>query len=149
MHVLTWREVDFASVAVAGLIAGYVMAFAGLWAGTVPGLVAIDIADIGRRYLASDRAAAWLVGLGSHLANSLLLVLLWAAVIAPNLSWPRVLQGFVWGEVLAVGFHSILIAPASGLGLLGWKTGNARFVLTSLLLHGFWGVLVGAIYVPR
>jgi hypothetical protein len=48
MEILTWREVDFAGVVLAGLVAGYVMAIAGLWAGTVPGLVAIDIADFGR-----------------------------------------------------------------------------------------------------
>ncbi len=43
LHFLSWREVDFAGVVVAGLIGGYVMALAGLWAGRVPGLVAVDI----------------------------------------------------------------------------------------------------------
>lgn len=45
------------------------MALAGLWAGGVPGLVGIDIADFGRRYMASDRPSAWLMGSVSHLIN--------------------------------------------------------------------------------
>ncbi len=58
MEVFSWREVDFAGIVLAGLIAGYVMALAGLWAGGVPGLTAIDIADFGRRYMISDRPSA-------------------------------------------------------------------------------------------
>ena len=58
MEVLSWREIDLASVTLAGLAAGYAMALVGLWAGRVPGLVAIDIADFGRRYMVSDRASA-------------------------------------------------------------------------------------------
>jgi hypothetical protein len=30
VHALSWREVDFAGVVLSGLIAGYVMALAGL-----------------------------------------------------------------------------------------------------------------------
>src|SRR5512146_1330069 len=100
MHFLTWREVDFAGVVLAGLSAGYVMAIAGIWAGRVPGLVAFDLADIGRRYIVSDRPSAWLFGLASHLANSVLLVLLWAMVILPNLAWPLIASGIAWGVVL-------------------------------------------------
>src|SRR5918996_6530501 len=122
MEILTWRELDFASVVLAGLVAGYVMAIAGLWAGSVPGLVALDIADFGRRYMTSDRPSAWLLGLASHLVNSILLVLVWASVIEPNLSWPRVLEGLVWGELLALTLAGALVAPVSGLGFMGWKT---------------------------
>jgi hypothetical protein len=62
VHVLSWREVDFTGIVLAGLIAGYGMAIAGLWAGDVPGLAAIDIADFGRRWMVSDRPSAWLLG---------------------------------------------------------------------------------------
>jgi hypothetical protein len=89
MPVLPWREVNLSGVVLAGLAAGYLMALAGLWAGRVPGLVAIDIADYGRRYMISDRPSAWLPGLASHLANSVLLVLFWAMLIEPNVHWPR------------------------------------------------------------
>src|SRR5918994_6555358 len=118
MEVLTWREVDFAGVVLAGLVAGYVMAIAGLWAGSVPGLAAVDIADFGRRYMASDRPSAWLLGLASHLVNSVLLVFAWASVIEPNLSWPRPIEGLVWGLVLAVTLAGALVAPMSGLGFM-------------------------------
>jgi hypothetical protein len=148
MELLTWREVDFASVVLVGLIAGYLMALAGLWAGAVPGMVAFDIADFGRRYMVSDRPSAWLLGMVSHLANSILLVLLWAAVLVPNLpSWPRPLLGLLYGEVLAFSLAGALIVPLSGLGYLGRKTGNPRMAITVILLHALWGLVVGALYV--
>jgi hypothetical protein len=113
------------------------------------GLVAVDIADFGRRYMVSDRPAAWFLGFASHLANSVLLVLLWACLIEPNLSWPRWLEGAVYGEFHAIFLAGSLVAPMAGLGFLGRRTGNASFALTSLLIHLVWGLLVGAIYVPR
>lgn len=54
MDSLSWRELDVGSVALAGLISGYLMALTGLWASRLPGLVAIDIAKYGRRYMVSD-----------------------------------------------------------------------------------------------
>jgi hypothetical protein len=56
MEVLSWREVDFGGVVLAGLAAGYVMALVGLWSARVPGFVAVDIADFGRRYMVSPRS---------------------------------------------------------------------------------------------
>lgn len=134
---------------IAGLIAGYVMAIAGLWAGRLPGLVAVDIADFGRRYMVSDRPSAWLFGLASHLANSVILTLLWASAVEPNLAWPRWLEGTAFGLALAVTLAGALVAPMAGLGLMGRKTGGASFALSSLLVHAIWGLLVGLIYVPR
>lgn len=148
MTLLSWREVDFASVVLAGLAAGYVMKLAGLWAGAIRGLATVDIADFGRRYMVADRPSAWLLGLATHLANSVLLVLVWAMAIEPNLSWPRPLVGLAWGELLAVGFAGALVAPLTGLGVLARKTGNSRYALTSLLPHAVWGLLVGFLYVP-
>ena len=63
VDTLTWRQVDFGSVVLAGVVGGYLMALVGLWAGRVPGLVAIDVADHGRKYMVSDRSSAWLIGL--------------------------------------------------------------------------------------
>ena len=146
--VLSWRDADFGGVVLAGLIAGYVMAIAGLWAGRIPGLVAVDIADFGRRYMVSDRPSAWLFGLASHLVNSVILAFLWATAIEPNLSWPRWLEGAAFGVVLAMTLAGALVAPMSGLGFMGRKTGGAGFAATSILVHVVWGALVGAIYVP-
>jgi len=147
--LLSWREVDFAGVVVAGLISGYLMAIAGLWAGPVPGLAAVDIADFGRRYMVSDRPSAWLFGLASHLVNSVILVFVWASVVVPNLSWPRWLAGVAFGVALAVALAGALVAPMAGLGFMGRKSGGSRFALTNVLVHVVWGVLVGLIYVPR
>ncbi len=59
-------------------------------------------------------------------------------MIEPNLSWPRPLEGLVWGMILAVVLAGVLVAPASGLGVMGWKTGDVRFATTSVLSPGFW-----------
>jgi hypothetical protein len=147
--VHSWREVDFAGVVLAGLIAGYIMAVAGLWAGRVPGLVAVDIADFGRRYMVSDRPSAWMLGLASHLANSVILTFVWAAVLEPNSSWPRWIEGAAFGLVLALTLAGALVAPMSGLGFMGRKTGGPSFAMTSALVHLVWGAAIGLIYVPR
>src|SRR5579884_2942349 len=149
MQVVSWHQVDLAGVVLAGLIAGYIMALAGLWAGAVPGLVAFDIADFGRRYMVSDRPSAWLLGFASHLVNSILLVLLWALLLVPNLPWPRPLIGIAWGLFLALVLAGGLIAPLSGLGFLGRKAGGVRFAATTLLLHALWGLLIGLLYTGR
>ncbi len=149
MVLLNWREIDLGGVVLAGLVAGYLMALAGLWAGRVPGLAAIDIADFGRRYIVSDRPSAWLVGLGSHLVNSVLLTWVWAAVVEPNLSWSRWLEGAAFALFLALFLAGVLVAPLSGLGFLGRKTGSPAFALTNILIHVAWGILIGWIYVPR
>lgn len=149
MEALSWREVDFPSIVLTGLIAGYVMAVAGLWAGRIPGLAALDIADFGRRYMVSDRPSAWLFGLGSHLINSILLVFFWASLIEPNFDWPRIIEGWLWGLFLFLTLAGSLVAPMSGLGFMGTKTGTRQFAATSFLMHSLWGVLLGVIYTPR
>jgi hypothetical protein len=148
VDTLTWHEIDFAGVVVAGVVGGYLMALVGLWAGRIPGLVAIDIADHGRRYMVSDRSSAWLLGLLSHLLNSVLLVMVWAMVILPNLSIHRVVAGLLWGVFLAVVLAGGLVGPLSGIGFMGLKTASSRFALTNLLMHTVWGLVIGALYVP-
>jgi hypothetical protein len=150
MTVLSWREVDFAGVVLAGLIAGYVMTLAGLWAGRFPGMSSIDIADFGRRYMVSDRPSAWFFGLASHLANSVILALVWAAVVEPNLAWPKPLAGIAFGILLAIVLAGVLVAPMAGLGFMGRKTGGSGFARTNLAIHIVWGAVVGLVYTrPR
>lgn len=148
MEALSWRELDFSGVVLAGLIGGYLMAIAGLWTGRIPGLTAIDIADFGRRYIVSDRPSAWYFGMASHLANSVIFVLVWSALIEPNLPWPRPLSGLLWGEFLAMFLAGGLVAPLSGLGFMGQRTGNFGFAITNILLHAIWGISIGLIYTP-
>lgn len=148
MTLLSWREVDFPGVVLAGVTAGYVMAIAGLWAGRIPGLAAVDIADFGRRYMVSDRPSAWFFGMASHLMNSVILALLWATWVEPNLSWPRWLEGAGFGLVLAATLAGALVAPMAGIGFMGRKTGGPSFALTNLFVHILWGALLGVLYVP-
>ena len=148
-EILTWRQVDLGGVVLAGLVAGYAMALAGLWAGRVPGLVAVDIADFGRRYVVADRPSAWFFGMASHLANSVILVLAWAMVVEPTFDAPRWIEGIGFGLFLAFTLAGALIAPMTGLGFLGWRTGSPSFAITNVAVHLLWGVLVGALYVPR
>src|SRR5262245_37537370 len=148
MTALNIEQVNLPGVAITGLISGYVMALVGLWAGRMPGLVAVDIADFGRRYIVSDRPSAWMIGFASHLVNSVLLTLVWASVIVPNLHWPRPVAGAAFGLVLSLTLAGLLVAPMSGLGVLGARTGSASFAITGVLVHLVWGVLIGLLYVP-
>jgi hypothetical protein len=59
-----------------------------------------------------------------------------------------VLEGLVWGELLGLTLAGALLAPLTGIGFLGYKTGNARFAATNLLMHAVWGIVVGLLYVP-
>lgn len=149
MLLLSWRAVDFPGVIVAGVLAGYVMSIAGLWAGRVPGFAAMDIADFGRRYMVSDRPSAWLFGFVSHLANSVILTFAWAAVVEPNLQWPRWLEGVAFAGGLALVLAGALVAPLHGLGFMGRRIGGLAFARTNVAVHFIWGVLIGLIYVPR
>ena len=111
------------------------MALADSGLSRVPGLVAIDIADYGRRYMISDRPSAWLLELALHLGNSVLLVLFWAMLIEPNVHGHG-----PWSDSPGVKRSPSrspvsLVAPRSSLGFMGWRTGSARFALTNLLLH--------------
>jgi hypothetical protein len=99
--------------------------------------------------MVSDRPSAWLLGLASHLVNSVLLVFAWAGLIRPNLSWPGPIAGLAWGLLLSVALAGALVAPMSGLGFMGRRTGGSRFALTNVLVHALWGLLVGLLYVPR
>jgi hypothetical protein len=146
---LSLHEIDLASLVIAALVAGYLMALAGLWAGRVPGFVAVDIADFGRRYMVSDRPSAWVLGAVSHLVNSVIFALAWAMAIEPNLHWWRPLEAILWGECLALGLAGGLIAPMASLGFLGWKTGGPKFAITTVMLHALWGFALGLLYVPR
>jgi hypothetical protein len=148
MEFLSWREVDFAAVILAGVAAGYVMAIGGLWVGRIPGFVAVDIADFGRRYMVSDRPSAWLLGFVSHLTNSVLLVLVWTMAVLPNVALTPLLAGLLWGEVLAIGLAGLLVGPLSGMGPFGMKGAGKGFVLTNLLIHAVWGLIVGGLYTP-
>ena len=149
MTFLSWRDVDFAAVVLSGLAAGYLMALVGLWAGRVPGLIAIDIADFGRRYMVSDRPSAWLLGLASHLANSILLVLVFAAVIQPNFGLHAVLLGVLWGVFLAIALAGLIVSSLAGMGAMGLRAGGPRLLLTNLAMHTAWGLVVGLLYTPR
>ena len=53
--------------------------------------------------------------MASHLANSVILVLIWASVVEPNLDWPRWLEGLVWGEALGLVLAGGLVSPMAGL----------------------------------
>ena len=70
-------------------------------------------------------------------------------VVEPNLGIHRVLAGLVWGEVLAVVLAGGLVGALSGIGFMGLKTANVRFALTNVLMHTVWGLVIGALYVPR
>lgn len=148
MRSLEWNQIDLGRVVFAGLVSGYVMAIVGLWSGRIAGLISVDIADMGRRYIVSDRSSAWFFCLASHLVNSVLLVFVWAKVIAPNLPVSFYGSAVIWGLALCLVLANGLVAPMSGMGIMGHKTGDHRFALTNIILHIVWGATIGFLYTP-
>ncbi|OFZ55943.1 MAG: hypothetical protein A2428_03795 [Bdellovibrionales bacterium RIFOXYC1_FULL_54_43] len=152
MQILSWREIDFGAVVLSGLVGGYAMALAGLWAGKIPGFVAFDIADFGRRYMVSDRPSAWFFGMASHLANSVAFVLVFACFIVPSFQQANSphsagLLAMGWSLFLATGLAGSLVSPLAGLGFMG-RRGGIRFAATNILVHIVWGLVIWFIYVP-
>jgi hypothetical protein len=138
----------------AGFVGGYVMLLASYWLEAIFGVSELNFAIAGLRYVAGGRQGWWLVGIIFHLIDSMLLGLLFAAVIYRRSRRLRREFGPFWGTVVAgiafaVGVWLILAMllamPFMGSGPFAWKTGSPRPAVASLAVHVIFGSLLGAI----
>ena len=141
--------------AFAGFTGGYVMALAGYWMEAVLGISELDFAHAGLRYVSGGKQGWWVVGILFHLIDSVLLGILYAAVVNRRLMWLEKVFGRFWGSIVAgIAFAlgvwlvlAMLIAmPFIGVGAFGRNTGSARPAIASLGLHLIFGSLLGFIY---
>ena len=68
--------------------------------------------------------------------------------IVPNCPIPIFISAILWGVFLALTLSGGFVAPMSGMGVMGHKTGNHRFALTNIILHLVWGAFIGTLYSP-
>lgn len=152
-------ECDLRRAAFAGFVAGYVMALAGYWIEAVLGVSEIDVAHAGLRYVSGGRSGWWIIGIIFHLIDSVLLGLLFGAIVYPRLARPFARRFGPFGSHVAAALAfagavwlilDMLIAmPFMGAGIFGRRTGSPRPALASLALHGIFGMLLGAIHGVR
>jgi hypothetical protein len=137
----------------AGAAAAYLQALAGYWLEGVWGLPRLDLAEGGKRYLGGEKTGWWTVGILAHICNGALLGLLYAGAVYPwaagggAVPW-RLLAGVGYGLGVWAIVLNLLVFPLAGAGIFGWRSGNPRLPLATLLLHAIYGLVLGAIYHP-
>lgn len=150
------RECHLERAAFAGFVAGYLMALAGYWIEAVLGISEIDVAHAGLRYVSGGRSGWWIVGIIFHLIDSVLLGLLFGAVVYPRWSErlrPRfgpfrshLAAALAYAGVVWLVLDMLIAMPFMGAGPFGRRTGSVRPALASLALHGVFGTVLGAIH---
>jgi uncharacterized membrane protein YagU involved in acid resistance len=140
-------EISFLRLVVAGLIAGYVMAFVGYWMEGFLRLPRVDLTEQAIIYLDDDRPDRWWVGMLVHEVNSVLFALLYAALF--DAYWPG------WGWLRGLAFGALLWLGVSLVVMIG-KVGGAKnfqampltisYLGANLLLHLIYGSVLGALY---
>jgi|GEM_PF-3370111 len=144
--------------AFAGFASGYVMALAGYWIEAVLGVSNLDIAHAGLRYVSGEKQGWWIVGIIFHLIDSVLLGVLYAAVVYRHLRRLEKHLGRFWGSLtagmafaVAVWFFLAMLfaMPFMGAGVFGRNTGSPRPAVASLGMHLLFGSFLGFIYGNR
>jgi hypothetical protein len=146
---------NLARAAFGGFTGGYLMMISGYWLEAVTGTSDVSLAHSELPYATGNRPGGWYVGIIFQFIDSILLGLLYGAVVQPTLRRSTRKLGQPWGGVasgilFAIGVWStlsMLIAmPLMGAGIFGWRTGSPRPAVASLLLHFVFGFFLGIIY---
>lgn len=152
-----WNHVDFWLAAFAGFTAGYIMALASYWLETVFGMVRLDFGHTGLRYVGGEKPGWWAVGITFHLIDSVLIGIVYAALVWPLLSlagipttevWGGLMAGVLYGVVVWFALAMLVAMPMMGAGVFGFRTGSWRLAVASLGLHLLFGAVLGLIYWP-
>jgi len=139
MSQKTINGINFKSLVAAGFIAGYLMYFIDHWFGGIFGLFG---------FFPGTKDPWWML---QHHIDSIIIALLfaWPLVysVLPGRGW---LKGTIFGLLWGIGFIIVsLIAGALGAKIFSQIPFNAYIVITSLLLHIFYGFFLGLLYVPE
>jgi uncharacterized membrane protein YagU involved in acid resistance len=102
---------------------------------------AMDIAAM----LGSMMGGSWALGMMAHLVSGIVVFpLIYILGVAPRLPGAPWLRGIVWGIVLWL-FAQLVMLPAMGSGFFGAKAGGMPSVISALLGHLVYGVVLGAV----
>lgn len=142
-------EINFWSVLISGLLAGYVMAFVGYWMEGVLGLPRYDVTLGGTVFLGQDRPGRWTLGFLVHEIDAVIFALIYAGFLYNILPGADYLKGLIFGVVLTVGIF-VLATIGSVLGGKVFKAipNKPKDLLASLLLRVVYGVVLGLLYTP-
>ena len=86
-------EINFWSVLISGLIAGYVMAFVGYWMEGVFGLPRYDVTLGGTVFLGQDKPGRWTLGFLVHEMDAVIFAIIYAGFLYDILPGADYLKG--------------------------------------------------------
>jgi len=142
--------VNFASILVAGLGAGYGMAFCGYWMEGVFGLPKIDLRDLGGIYEGGTGANAWWTGVLANFAESVLIAVGFAALVYSRLPGPGWVRGVIFGALLWLAGFLVTVAGKLVHGKVFQRfTLTPSYIAGNLLQHLVFGVILGSMYSPQ
>lgn len=136
----------FILTAGAGLLATYALIITALWAPRV-GLPRIDfsraMADLYWADSFDGRGPYWM-GFAIIHVNGIIFALVYATEIGAMMpaAWPGVVKGAVWGEILYI-FAELVFVPIFLRGGIFSVKAHKMAWLTSFIVHGAWGCIVG------
>ncbi|MBM2809872.1 MAG: hypothetical protein HW416_631 [Chloroflexi bacterium] len=81
------------------------------------------------------------LGLVLHLANGVLLALVYAIFLGPLIPGDYWLRGLIYGAGLWL-FMMVAVLPAMGDGFFGWKTSRSM-IPSALVVHLVYGLVLG------
>lgn len=139
---MTVRGLNFKSIAFAGIAAAYVMYFVDTWfAGTLGLFGAMPLGKAGE--------AAWFGNMLTHHFDGILFGIVFALLCYSWLPGSGWLKGLIFGVILWLVI-SILTFVAGALGAAMFKEMKitAAGVISNLLIHVIYGVVLGVLYVP-
>jgi len=138
MNSRTIKGINFKSIVAAGFVGGYVMYFIDHWFAGFLGLFGM---------FPGTENAWWML---EHHIDGIIFALIfaWPVVynILPGGGW---LKGLVFGIAWTILYSiAAMIAGAAGAQMFQGMPMTAAIIVSSFLLHGIWGLLVGALYNP-
>jgi hypothetical protein len=146
-------DLDVGWAALAGFAAGYVMALGAYWGEGLFGLPRLDFGHTGIKYLGGEKPGFWIVGILFHLVDSVLLGLLYAVAVYPNIEQGSIpagaVAGLAYGGVLWLVLAMLIVMPLMGSGPFAIRTRSWKPAAASLVLHLAFGAILGGVYVPR
>lgn len=133
----------FWKTVVAGLIATYAMTMTGFWQSGL-GLPAVDVAAM----LAGNMTAAHpgmpyslVAGNVAHLANGVLLALVWVAFLQERVPGNWIVQGVVYAVITELVAVVVVVPLAAGVGIFFANTpAPGRMLLASAVPHLAYGL---------
>lgn len=142
-------EISFWSVLIAGLLAGYVMAFVGYWMEGILGLPRYDVTLGGTVFFGQDRPGRWSFGFLIHEIDAVIFAIIFAGFFYDIIPGKDYLRGLIFGAGLAV---AIFVLGTIG-SVLGGKIFKAipnkpKDLITGLILRMVYGLVLGILYTP-